>query len=1016
MTGPRPTTAALLRALADLAPTGRDARADVLDVSSGSRPFVWFATDVHLPSLFGGAVAPGATTTFGPASWGIVPGGAPAVPSLVERYPHAHLPRPPSGGFGPGQRALGAQREALRGLPRLVRLDALHREERLLRAGWVFVTGTRHVGGKAVRILHPLVTVPVQLHRETLHRAGDLELSPLVPPEHQARLERADAFPDLDGWELTERSLARFPAFVGWVREVAAAAGFADLTLVPTVDPRVHRDDESLKAVVGVGLFQARDVDAGDLPTTLRNWAAYAAMPDTAFTHLLAPGTTPGPSPTPIAPSFDPPLVLTRTQRDAVARSHADPITVVSGPPGSGKSHAVAAIALDALAAGRRVLVATQADHASEVLARMFEALPGPDPLVFGSASWRGRLAATLADGLDDGVGPEALAEAERSAREAERERAWLEEQVVALLSAEQVTARTRSASWQARLPLWRATAPGAFAGDLSDDDLDELADLVRRAASEATGWWRRRRRRRADRRLRTRLGAGADAPVAALADAVRAAGDLRRASRLLTEGGTRVGPLVDALADAEVRRRDALGALLEARVRSGAARDVPARRAAQALATALRAGRATRRRTLAEVDPDALLAALPLWVGTLRDVDDLLPPRAGMFDLVILDEASQIDLPRATVALLRARRAVIAGDPRQLRHVSFVADADVQQVLADHGLAHALDRLDVRRLSAFDVAAGVAAPVWLDEHFRSVPHLIEFSARRFYDGVVHVATRHPSNEVVDAIDTVAVAGRRDDAGVNAAEVDAVEATLRRLVEEGERSIGVVSPFRAQADALEAMLLDRFTLDEIEALDLRVGTVHAFQGAERDVVVLSLALAPGDPAGSRRFAEDPHLFNVMVTRARRRTVVVHSLGADGEGAGDGLLADYLRHADQPPGPPATVEPTDPWVRALATELGRAGVPSRHDYPVGRWTLDLCIGDGEDAVAVACRVHPQGPKAHLERHLQLRRSGWRILEGWPSRFDDDPVRAALALCDELRHPEGATGPTSPLNRR
>jgi len=58
---------------------------------------------------------------------------------------------------------------------------------------------------------------------------------------------------------------------------------------------------------------------------------------------------------------------------------------------------------------------------------------------------------------------------------------------------------------------------------------------------------------------------------------------------------------------------------------------------------------------------------------------------------------------------------------------------------------------------------------------------------------------------------------------------------------------------------------------------MRVGTVHAFQGAEADHVVLVLGVGPSDPPGRRRFVEDPHLFNVMVTRARRSLVVVTSL-------------------------------------------------------------------------------------------------------------------------------------------
>ncbi|MEZ5204399.1 MAG: AAA domain-containing protein [Acidimicrobiales bacterium] len=82
-------------------------------------------------------------------------------------------------------------------------------------------------------------------------------------------------------------------------------------------------------------------------------------------------------------------------------------------------------------------------------------------------------------------------------------------------------------------------------------------------------------------------------------------------------------------------------------------------------------------------IDADALTAAVPLWIGTLGDIEDLLPARAGSFDLVILDEAAHIDQPSAAPALLRSRRAVVVGDPRQLRHVSFLADAAIDLAMA---------------------------------------------------------------------------------------------------------------------------------------------------------------------------------------------------------------------------------------------------------------------------------------------------------------------------------------------
>jgi hypothetical protein len=230
---------------------------------------------------------------------------------------------------------------------------------------------------------------------------------------------------------------------------------------------------------------------------------------------------------------------------------------------------------------------------------------------------------------------------------------------------------------------------------------------------------------------------------------------------------------------------------------------------------------------------------------------------------------------------------------------------------------------------------------------------------------------------------------------VNAAEVTTVVEVVRELAESGRTGIGVISPFRPQADAIEAALLAAFPVDRIEALRLRVGTVHAFQGSEADVVVASLGLASGDAAGRRRFVADPHLFNVLITRARERLVVVTSLAS-----ADGLLGDYLAYADKPPQPDPGTDATG-WAATLSAELHRLGVSVRPGYAVGAWQLDLCVGPAETAIGVLCGVHPLGPDAHVARQRALHRAGWRLVDGFPSRWQGDPRRAALEIAAALR---------------
>ena len=312
------------------------------------------------------------------------------------------------------------------------------------------------------------------------------------------------------------------------------------------------------------------------------------------------------------------------------------------------------------------------------------------------------------------------------------------------------------------------ADAPGAFDADADLAAAERDLDAAEHRAEGESAWrrWRRGRAwRRARRRLRLRPGVTPDRARTALA----AAKARQAVARLAATGGTDLSAAWAALAAAREKLAATVGGAMRDRARGAHRWDAEARRAAGALGTALRAGRNRRREMLASIAGGAVVRALPLWVGTVTDVEDLLPPVAGLFDLVILDEASHTDQIRAAPVLARARRALVVGDPRQLRFVSFVADLDVAATLGRHGID---GRADVRRVSAYDLAAQAAPVTWLDVHFRCAPHLIGFSAERFYDGRVDLATRHPRVESTDVIEVVPVADAVVADGVNAAEVD----------------------------------------------------------------------------------------------------------------------------------------------------------------------------------------------------------------------------------------------------
>jgi len=972
---------AVLRALADLAPS-TEARATGLAV-----PTEWFRwLPVDAVRLF----HPGADLPTG-ESW---------VEGVAQRYLAQNVAT---------QVAVSIDRQLGE---RLAAVDQIRAQQRSLRVGWLFVAGRiKTDDGRSRKVFHPLVTMPVRVQRPPalgkalLLPAGDAEISELVTDrDSRHKLEShiefgGGALEGLSGVDAVSVLLPRLERLQRYARSVAMAAGLPARSVVPaSAGPDSLMRTDGLVIVAGVGVYAIHETGESSRAGSLRTWSAGRLDTWTAF-HSLYLDHEGAPAPEPEAGAgagadgpVESPYLLTPVQRDAVGTSRSEQITLISGAPGTGKSHTIAAIACDALARGQRVLLAAKSDATVDALLDLLERGPGPDPVVFGSNERREALATRLSAGQLQPGSNEEVAAARRRFEATGSDRDELRANVSRQLGAEVLlenTDRTATAS--------RAAAPGLFepGADLVAADL-----LLSYATSPATVWGARGRRRKARRRLAEIVQASPTPPAAELRALLTVAGAARVAAELQAGGGLELGPLWPQLVAADDHARAACGSWLEAECRSESRLNRSTLPAVAALATALRSGRSARREQLSRLDDVKLTRALPLWVGTLSDVDDLLPPVPGLFDLVILDEASSIDQPLAATALLRGRRAVIAGDPRQLRQVSFVADAQLREVVMAHGLDDSpvlAARLDVRRNSTFDLAAGAAPVLVLDEHFRSDPHLVDFVARRLYDGRVQVATRSPRTEWKDCVDVVRLNGRRGTDGVVRAEVERAVAELRTLSRAGRTSVGVVTPFRAQADAIEEGVLAAFSADELEALDLRVGTVHAFQGNERDVVIASVGIGPDQGAASWKFVEDPHLFAVLMTRARRRmTILVSADPPTG-----GLMATYLAQADSPPGPPKPAGPVGPWASSIADDLASAGVPILTAYPTGRHVVDICVDDAGRCLGIECGVHPAGPEAHIDRHLALTRNGWELLEAYPSRWGERRAELVVNLLGTLK---------------
>lgn len=309
--------------------------------------------------------------------------------------------------------------------------------------------------------------------------------------------------------------------------------------------------------------------------------------------------------------------------------------------------------------------------------------------------------------------------------------------------------------------------------------------------------------------------------------------------------------------------------------------------------------------RILETEDFKPLLEAFPCWCVTTYAVSGSLPMKPGMFDVAIIDEASQCDIASCFPILYRAKKAVIVGDDKQLPHLSFLEKAKEQSFLSQYGIPDKYQLMwRFRTNSMFDLADYYSMnSVMLDEHFRSLPPIIEFSNREFYGGRMRIMKKDTGSDKVIEIVQVPDGKVDFDATRNLPEIEVVVKYLYDLIVEDERknpdnpvSIGVISPFRAQVEQLKVSISKVLSEHMIRKHQIEVGTAHTFQGDERDIILMSWAFANNSFPQSLVFLQKPNLFNVAVTRARHK--VINFISRDVKELPEGLFRHYTAYVEE----------------------------------------------------------------------------------------------------------------------
>lgn len=302
-------------------------------------------------------------------------------------------------------------------------------------------------------------------------------------------------------------------------------------------------------------------------------------------------------------------------------------------------------------------------------------------------------------------------------------------------------------------------------------------------------------------------------------------------------------------------------------------------------------------------VDFNNLFKAFPIWLVNLSEVKNVLPFQKEMFDLLIIDEATQCDIASCLPLIQRAKRVVIAGDPNQLRHVSFLSAGQQHIFKQKHNLQQVDNEvLNYRDNSVLDLVTHSLNAhdqvAMLDEHFRSMEPIIRFSNQTFYENSLRIMTNKPDKNE-PCIFVKNCKGVREKEGHNTTEADALMRHVRKLVDAEKaldavhsQSIGILSPFRSQVDFLAKKLFNDFSINEIEKHRIRVGTAYGFQGEERDIMLLSFVVDATSHHSAFIHINKEDVFNVSITRARYEQHIFTSVESK-ELKGNSLLRTYF---------------------------------------------------------------------------------------------------------------------------
>lgn len=421
-----------------------------------------------------------------------------------------------------------------------------------------------------------------------------------------------------------------------------------------------------------------------------------------------------------------------------------------------------------------------------------------------------------------------------------------------------------------------------------------------------------------------------------------------------------------------------------------------------------------------------------PCWLMTPSKLAHNLPRIQKLFDLVIIDEASQLLKAEAIGALARGKQFAIFGDSQQMPPSILMQEKP-----------EGMEEMEDKKESILDWAASNLTSKSLLYHYRSEHHsLIAFSNNKFYEESLYCVPSQKTGEgygiTLHYLPDAKYTPKVEDPNIIEAK-KVIQEVEKYIIKYPARSIGLVTFNIRQQMTIERLFeelrLNNNTVQEYcnnqdqKGSPVFIKNLETVQGDERDAIFISTVFGPDSTTGIvnqqigiNRDGDEKRI-NVLITRAKKENIIITSLRPEQlttNTLGPQILRQYLEYA-QSGFLPSALHPTmagpsqkefdSPWEKWFYDKLSNDGFKVENQVGIGRWNIDLAIKDGSGSTDnYVCGIELDGAAYHSSlmarerdalRQNVLEAHGWVIFRVWSTDYFNNPEGEYARLRDKIR---------------